>query len=152
MRGTFDLATPDDLLHKAELDLQKLRDDPRCPFLAFNFVVTISHVADWYCEGCNKAASSLSDNSEDLRVLRELANGAKHWKLDKGTKWVNYTHATSTVTMVTSGHASRSAAGDPPLSVSGEQYAMSLQDGRDVMLIDVGERAIKWWRQKLPRP
>jgi hypothetical protein len=83
MSGFFTLKTPRDLLDKAGNDLARLRKNQLDVYSAFDFFVTVRHIPDWlYPEDGDLHRTKRKDlfNSYgELRVARQLADGAKHF-------------------------------------------------------------------------
>lgn len=75
--GLFQLKTAGDLFSKLQWELDKFREDPSNPWLAFNFFVTAEHLPDWIDK------KSLRRSEPLLRVCSHLANGGKHFKTDR---------------------------------------------------------------------
>lgn len=71
------METPEDLFSKLKWELEKFREDPANPWLAFNFFVTAEHLPDWIKE------KSLRKNEAILRVCSHLANGGKHFEVNR---------------------------------------------------------------------
>lgn len=68
-----DLVTVADLLRKLEHDFQRLKQNPRDTYAAFDFFVTAEHLPDWIGNVGVKHEIPL------LRVVSHLAAGAKHF-------------------------------------------------------------------------
>lgn len=75
--GFFQLQTAEDLFAKLKWELEKLQQDPSNPWHAFNFFVTAEHLPDWVD---NK---SLRKENALLRICSHLANGGKHFEVDR---------------------------------------------------------------------
>lgn len=80
MRGLFQLTTPGDLLAKLRHDYQRLLENPKNPYTAFDFFVTAEHMLDWIYPGAaGKNARTAERNSHTiLQIVSHLATGAKH--------------------------------------------------------------------------
>jgi hypothetical protein len=81
--GFFDLNTPRDLLQKLEHDYQRILQSPIDTYAAFDFMITANHIPDWLHPKDEPAQHTVRDSLGELRVCRELANGAKHFSLKK---------------------------------------------------------------------
>lgn len=73
----FELKTAKDLFHKLEDDLVALEESGQDTKVAFNFFVTAEHLPDWLDKRCLVKQNSI------LRIVSHIANGAKHFYLDK---------------------------------------------------------------------
>ena len=80
MKGLFQLTTPGDLLAKLKHDYQRLLENPKNPYTAFDFFVTAEHMLDWVHPGAaGKNARTAERNSHTiLQIVSHLATGAKH--------------------------------------------------------------------------
>jgi hypothetical protein len=75
--GFFQLQTAEDLFAKLKWELEELRKDPSNPWRAYNFLVTAEHLPDWVKN------RSLRKKDALLRVCSHLANGGKHFDVDR---------------------------------------------------------------------
>lgn len=85
--GFFTLNCPSDLLKKLERDMRKLESNPLDSDLAYNFFVTAHSMLDWIHPGDDKPARDARTNlmlgDIWLRICFSLANGGKHFRLEK---------------------------------------------------------------------
>lgn len=72
----FELKKPSDLINKAKADFEELKKSPSNSYKAFNFFITIEHIADWL------NAKDERKKEVALRIVSHLANGAKHFEID----------------------------------------------------------------------
>jgi hypothetical protein len=72
----FELTTPLQLFRKMEADLAALQQSGQDSHIAFNFFVTAEHLPDWL------GLRALVHQHALLRIVRHLANGAKHFNVD----------------------------------------------------------------------
>jgi hypothetical protein len=85
MRGFFELRTPGDLRCKLNVEYSRLRHAPTDSYTAFNFFVTAEHMLDWLYPGNANADRRKQeiDSEPLLAVCSHLANGAKHFLLER---------------------------------------------------------------------
>ena len=81
--GLFNLQTPRDLLAKAERDFKRLQENPANTDAAFDFFVTVRHLPDWLypSPGGKQQCKALFENHVELRIARQIADGAKHFNV-----------------------------------------------------------------------
>lgn len=75
--GFFQLQSAEDLFAKLKWELGELQQDPSNPWHAFNCFVTAEHLPDWV------ENKSLRKENALLRVCSHLANGGKHFEVDR---------------------------------------------------------------------
>lgn len=85
-QGFFSLSKPSDLLEKLRHDLLRIREDMTDSYAAFDFFVTAEHLLDWkYPDSGGEATiqrrTQLRKTEPLLRVISNLANGAKHFRV-----------------------------------------------------------------------
>jgi hypothetical protein len=96
--GMFGLNQPDELLNKLEHDFQRLQDDigkQAMLYTAFDFFVTAYSLVDWV-----KKDRALTRAEVDalyapmlVKICGDLANGSKHFQLDRSPKTTLTTHS-----------------------------------------------------------
>lgn len=80
----FELGNWTDLLQKAKFDFSKL-DAQVNSYDLFNCLCTVNHIPDWIekdsgvAESVKEAAASLCQNNQNISVVRQLCNRAKHF-------------------------------------------------------------------------
>src|SRR5438046_1759904 len=80
----FQLTTPADLLRKARHDLNRIKDDRHDAYAAFDFLVTILHFPEWLNRSGQKwEKPGAGEAAALLTLVDKLANGAKHFVMDK---------------------------------------------------------------------
>lgn len=87
MRGFGSLQSVWDLREKLEHDFRVLKERPADTYAAYNFFVTAEHLLDWLYpgdRGSTGAAARKTERETDvlLRIVHDLANGAKHFELN----------------------------------------------------------------------
>lgn len=85
MEGFGTLMSAKDLCGKLEHDFRLIEADPGSTYAAYNFFVTAEHMLDWLYpgdQGTSGAASRTAERESGLllRVVSNIANGAKHFK------------------------------------------------------------------------
>ena len=92
--GIFSLRSPADLLRKVENDLLRLEaaapESKEAQYAAFDFFVGASHLADWVHHSTGQPLSALR-SYPDGSLVTQVANGAKHFSLDRATHTVRDT-------------------------------------------------------------
>jgi hypothetical protein len=96
--GLFGLDRSDQLLKKLEYDFQRLRHDQgqeTMLYTAFDFFVTAYSLVDWLQNsGARTEAEIKAIRNEMLtKICADLANGSKHFHLEKSVKTNVTTHA-----------------------------------------------------------
>ena len=94
MKGIFNLNSPEALAKKLFSDYELFIKNPFDPYLAFNFFITAEHIPDWIGD------KSLKKSNAALRVCSHIANGAKHFEVDRHNSVIN----TEKVLYVASGY------------------------------------------------
>lgn len=79
--GLFHLQSPQDLLKKANHDLERLRLRPVDAYAAFDFFVTVRHLPDWIYPDDDAKQKLLFQEHRGLRIARHIADGAKHFEV-----------------------------------------------------------------------
>ncbi|HEV8339587.1 MAG TPA: hypothetical protein VGR25_08015 [bacterium] len=79
-KGWFGLKAPTDLLAKLQREAKRVEDAPLDPDHAFNFCITGYHLLDWTY---GKGKSKVLEQEPLLKVLYDLANGIKHFELER---------------------------------------------------------------------
>lgn len=79
-QGLFELRTPRDLLAKARHDFERLRSNPFDQYAAFDFFVTTRHIPEWLAGPAGDKGAALFQQYVELRVVRHIAEGAKHFE------------------------------------------------------------------------
>lgn len=88
MKGFGRLQSPQDLLAKLEHDLRQLEVNPWNSYSAFNLFVTAEHMLDWLhpghrgTEGAERRTTE-RERSLLLRIVSNIANGAKHFEVNR---------------------------------------------------------------------
>ena len=81
MKGFFSLSTPGDLFHKLESDFERVREDPKDVYAAFDFCVTAWHLVDWtFPDTKSPERAAMLRRHPILRACEHLAVGAKHFE------------------------------------------------------------------------
>lgn len=75
--GFFQLQSAEDLFAKLKIELEELQQDPSNSRHAFNCFVTAEHLPDWV------GNKSLRKEHSLLRVCSHLANGGKHFEVNR---------------------------------------------------------------------
>jgi len=83
--GLFDLKKPQDLLRKLQHDYRRVVQAPTDTYAAFDFFVTAEHMLDWCYPGDDHEPDrrTLRQNSPLLQVCSHIANGAKHFRIER---------------------------------------------------------------------
>ena len=79
----FHLRYPQDLLGKLRRDYQRVLADPSDSCAAFDFFVTANHLPDWVWPSDRRAQRALRRTEPIPRVCEHLADGAKHFLLER---------------------------------------------------------------------
>ncbi|MBW2936605.1 hypothetical protein KXJ69_00715 [Aureisphaera sp. CAU 1614] len=86
-QGFGKLITVEDYWIKLCWEYDKLKKEPHNTFKAFNFVITAYHLLEWIAPkplgAQNKEWPQIKQNIKHLKVCEQLANGAKHFEVDK---------------------------------------------------------------------
>ena len=86
LNGVFLLRSPADLLAKLEADHARLVSAEPCSmeaqYAAFDFFVTAEHLADWM-QRARGGTLAAHKRYADGAVVSHLANGAKHFRVDR---------------------------------------------------------------------
>ena len=83
MKGIFNLQSPESLARKLFSDYELFTKKPFDPYLAFNFFVTAEHIPDWIGD------KNIRKSNAVLRACSHIANGAKHFEVDRHNSVVN---------------------------------------------------------------
>lgn len=83
MKGIFSLKTPEALIKKLFTDYELFAKKPSDPYLAFNFFITAEHIPDWIGD------KSLKKSNAILRICSHIANGAKHFEVNRHNSVTN---------------------------------------------------------------
>jgi hypothetical protein len=140
--GVFQLKTPVDLYYKLDRELQRLREAPDDPDIAFNFFVTAWHILDWLHPGREgePQRKRLREGSPLLRLMSHLANGAKHFVVFEHIKSVNNPHGLA-VRKPIPGAKSRF------LTIQIDADARDLFESETPYVMDVAYRVWGYWRE-----
>lgn len=79
-KGFSELKNAVDLVRKLEFDLERMKNDMRDQYAAYDFFVTAEHIVDWVCPNNRSAQKHLRGSSVLLQVASHIANGAKHFQ------------------------------------------------------------------------
>jgi hypothetical protein len=138
----FELTTPLDLFRKMEGDLAELESSSQDTKVAFNFFVTAEHLPDWL------KRRDLVCNHAILRIVSHLANGGKHFFLDK-----NRHHSitnTEKIRYVEAGYAEPGYFYEPLLIHLSPDEAQELGTPT-IDAVTLGRKVVEFWRQYVPR-
>jgi hypothetical protein len=81
MRGFFSLSTPSDLFRKLESDFERVLENPKDVYAAFDFCVTAWHLVDWmFPDTKSPERATMLKRHPILRACEHLAVGAKHFE------------------------------------------------------------------------
>jgi hypothetical protein len=84
LHGFFGLRTPQDLLKKLEREYGRLVAAPFDSDAAWNFFVTANHLVDWIWPSASAKQQAQERRADAIpRICEHLANGAKHFSLDR---------------------------------------------------------------------
>lgn len=147
--GLFTLKTAEDLFRKLERDFNLMRARPLDPDVCFNFFVTAEHLPEWHFGGDAKKAAAHRDSKALLRVCSHLANGAKHFQVNRHSSVGSTNYATV---------VRYSPVGEPPKpQPSGTETRFSVQFtqqefaelGHEMTVDMLGAKLLEYWRQEL---
>lgn len=170
----FGLRTPRDLLDKLDREIRRLAEAEKASSPnhrlqadhAFNCAITAWHIADWMHAGglVTKKVNSerlseyrreLTRDCAELASCRDIANGSKHFKLDKPDKAVleKTSGQRANSRGVTRPHV-RSLTRSVTRPLTGEIVVVwvadvSLRDGGRIKAIKMFERVSTYWSQFL---
>lgn len=82
-RGFFQLQDPHDLLAKMLHDLARLKANPCDSYAAFDFFVTANHMVHWCWPNARVQQRELRRTESIPRICEHLADGAKHFLLNR---------------------------------------------------------------------
>ena len=74
------LQTCEDLLRKAQHDLDRMSGHMDDEYAAFDFFVTAEHLVDWHLPNDERAQGQLRRSEPLLQVVSHIASGAKHFR------------------------------------------------------------------------
>lgn len=95
--GFFNLRTPVDMFAKLRHDYQRLQSAPADSATAFDFFVTAHHLVDWLHPKDPAAQRHLRSTAAVPRICEHLANGAKHFSLNRRHESIAHADAPSPV-------------------------------------------------------
>ncbi len=153
----YDLQTPLDLLRKLGRELLAFRQDAeRQSDHAYNFAITAWHLTDWLwqydkaqnpgaekCFGCASRRSfqaKICEQSPDIKICTELANGSKHFHVEKHNKVVESAEVSAGPSFILSVSLLDVDRLDP-----GPVLKVRMVDGTSVKSAEVFNGAIKFW-------
>lgn len=137
----FELKTPLQLFQKMQSDLAALQASGPDARIAFNFFVTAEHLPDWLGQRQEVRKHAL------LRVVSHLANGAKHFIIDR--KRHSAVVAASKDRYVAEGYFAPGYVEEPLLVHLAADEAKEL----GVTVIDavtLGQKVLAFWRPYVP--
>lgn len=134
----FDLRTPADLFEKMKADLDRL-ERTQHEWDAFNFFVTAEHMPDWL--GIPK---SVRKKHAVLRVVSDVANGAKHFKTNPEN------HKSVQAAQKTKGFSldfikDEYYEFDGPLVIQLEQAEEAELGVRRIEAVELGKKVLEFW-------
>lgn len=109
-KKVFLISTPFELFEKMKLEFDDFKNDPSSSRHAFNFTLTAYHLREWVWKSLlepdrnisNKISADLddqdkfntfiNDNCPEFKLLRELANNAKHFYSKSDQNNINKVH------------------------------------------------------------
>lgn len=74
------LQSCEDLLRKAQHDLDRMSGRMDDEYAAFDFFVTAEHLVDWYLPDEESAQIQLRQSEALLQIVSHIASGAKHFR------------------------------------------------------------------------
>ena len=141
-RGFFQLRDPHDLLAKMQHDLQRLRADPSNVYAAFDYFVTANHMVDWCWPSDRHQHRELRRTESIPRICEHLADGAKHFLLNRphsGVEGVQHVDSPP-----------------EPVSILPDGLYISLNEedvqefgSRTISALDLGEKVFAYWVRRL---
>jgi hypothetical protein len=147
-KGIFSLRTASDLFGKLEHDFERVKKNPADSYAAFDFFVTAFHLKEWKY-GHQKAFVPVLSQPDDAmwETCRQLANGSKHFEVNKNYKAVKHTK------LKQGGFQANAFQGDAfqvgYLSVRLEAEAAQ-HLGRSSIRVDVlADKLVEFWRNRV---
>lgn len=139
MKGLFNLNTPESLVKKLLFEFQNFSERPDDSYQAFNFFVTAEHIPDWIHEKELRKAEPI------LRICSHLANGAKHFEVDRHHS-VNYTEKEL---YAAGGYFAEDYVEEPLVVYLSEREAEEL--GKvNIRAIQLAEMIVDYWSRRFP--
>ena len=137
--GFFSLRTPRDLLEKLENDFERLCSaDPtsrQAQYAAFDFFVCAEHFADWV-KNATGGALSKHRSYADGALVSHVANGAKHFRVDRHTEVKD--------TRVSPGAFQRGTFQSNAFQTG--RLVIELENGAVAAALDVAQRVLLHWK------
>lgn len=141
----FELKTAKDLIEKAIADFEELKKYPGDSYKAFNFFVTVEHIADWLKVKNKRGEIPI------LRIVSHLANGGKHFELS--TEWHKSIKATGQDRVYEEGVFEENVFFEPLVvyledseaeKLKSEVKDLELEENK-IGVLKLGEMALNYW-------
>jgi len=139
MKGIFDLKTPEDLVRKLFFEFQQFSNKPNDTYLAFNFFVTAEHIPDWIDE------KNLRKQDPLLRICSHIANGAKHFMVDRH----HSIEQTEKERYVAKGYVAGGYVEEPLMVYLSEGEAKEIGEAK-FRAIQLAEMIVDYWSERFP--
>lgn len=133
----FELKTAKDLFRKMEDDLAALEKSGQDTKVAFNFFVTAEHFPDWIGQ------RALVKQNSILRIVSHIANGGKHFYIDK-KRHKSVSHAEKF--RVYEEGVFEAGVFYEPLLIHLEPDEAKDLGVTDIDAVDLGDRVVNFWR------
>jgi hypothetical protein len=115
----------------------------------FAFFMNCYHLADWIAQDGEKPRHEVEafiDQSEPMRLCRDVCNGLKHYRLDPGRRSENPNWTTTTVITFEAG-------AEPPAPSEITAGWVILTEGRTIDMFELADACVAEWRRFLdPQP
>ncbi|MBJ9696939.1 hypothetical protein [Burkholderia cenocepacia] len=131
--GFFELTDAAAMLHKARRELDRLAREPSIDHV-FNFFVTAHSVTDYLKGAITEADRQALRREPDLLLCADVANKAKHMKLERGRPDPATDHA--------SGAIGGAAINAVAINASGERW-VSWPDGTRLEMVAFGKSVLQ---------
>jgi hypothetical protein len=138
----FDLKTPADLFCKLEGDLVALESSYQDTRIAFNFFVTAHHLPEWL------GKSDLIQKHPFLRIVKHIANGAKHFVLNDPK--LQSVASTEKSRYIQQGYYEPGYFQEPLLIHLSPDEAHEMNTST-IDAVTLGRQVVEFWRQHIPK-
>jgi hypothetical protein len=142
-QGFGKLVTVEDYWNKLCWEYDELKNDSHNTYKAFNFVITAYHLLEWIAPkpigGQNVEWPQIKQNIQHLKVCEQLANGAKHFEVDKKRH-------KSVKTLKSDGYVEEGYVEEGYFE---EQIIITLSDSSTLTILDLAESLMSDWSNEL---
>lgn len=145
--GFINLHTEHDLLKKLLFDFERLKSDPNNTYIAFDFFVTASHIADWLVKGNGRAAKEYRKQHIILKVCNHLGCGGKHFAITDPQH--DSVISTKKSKYVEDGYVEEGYFEEPLEILLDQVQAKELGVSNPVSVLALAEIAVNFWKSKL---